>query len=154
MKKIALILLACTMVFAACKKEKKPTPPSLDGSVVGSWHLVSWTGSSVVQDVYISFEENGGFDLYQRIDAPYYEHFDGVYTVNGTNMTGHYSDGVEWDGSPYKITFSDEGKTMSMTRSSNPDDVSVYAKTDIPDDILSGILVGKAVLPVSDFRYL
>lgn len=155
MKRIGLVLLAGIMIFSACGKNDKPNKqPSPDGSVIGSWHLVSWTGSAVVQDVYLSFDEDGSFDLYQRVETPYYGHFDGSYTLKGANMEGTYSDGEAWKGNPYKISFSDKGKTMSMTRSSNTADVSVYVQASIPQDILSGSLGSKAAFQVSTFRFL
>lgn len=139
MKNIRLVLLIAAVMFAGCKKVGKGED-EVSGSVSGEWHIISWAGDPAVQDVYVSFGEDGGFGLYQRVYTPYYEHFAGTYTVDGAKMQGKYDDGSPWAGNPYTISFSDGGNTLKMSRAASPGDVSVYVRASIPEDVLSGDL--------------
>lgn len=138
MKYIAKALMFMSfLAFAGC--DKNEAEQGTDGSVIGHWHLESWDNESYA-DVYVAFDEDGTFDLYQRVYSPYYEHLTGTYSQEGRKLAGTYDDGTSWAGNPYSLLFFDNGNTMKMTRLSNPDDVSVYRKSSIPKDIVSGSL--------------
>lgn len=108
------------------------------GTVVGQWHLVSWSNLSAA-DVYLSFNDTGSFEIYQRVYSPAYEHYDGTYSYDKGVLSGIYSDSKAW-GSSYKVTFSSNGSLMTLSSIESAGDVSVFEKSTIPDDILSGEL--------------
>ena len=138
-----LLLAAFAAVSASgCGKEGGSAEfPEGSGPVAGQWHMVSWNSISGGQaDVYISFDEDGTFDLYQRVYTVYYEHYDGTYTQDGAQVDGTYSDGTPW-GCSYTARFPEDRSRMTLTPSDGSGD-SVYEAVQIPDEILSGLLSG------------
>lgn len=141
MKNIKTIFfcLAAVLAFAGCDKpNEKPTPDKTDGSIIGQWHLVSWSTLSAA-DIYLSFGKDGKFNIYQRLELPTYSHYEGTYSLNGKTLTGSYSDGTAWGNASYTVGFSDNGTKLTLTGATT-DDVAVYAKESIPEYILSGEL--------------
>jgi hypothetical protein len=135
--KIFCMLLASLVALSGCSKSdnnggKNPGKETL----VGEWHMVSWTGATATADIYISFTEEGTFDLYQRFITPGYVHYSGKYTYSNDKLSGVYSDNQPW-ASEYDAFFSTDGR-MTLTSLSSTGDVSVYEKTSIPQEILSG----------------
>lgn len=141
MKSIKKILLGLAVVFAlaSCGKtpDERPNKGS-EGSIEGQWHLVSWSTLNAA-DVYLSFGSNGTFDIYQRLYAPTYTHYEGTYRLSGNKLSGTYSDGTAWSNDSYTVKFADNGNQLTLT-GATANDVAVYVKASIPDDILSGEL--------------
>lgn len=108
------------------------------GTVVGQWHLVSWSNLTAA-DVYLSFTETGAFEIYQRVYSPEYVHYDGTYAYDNGVLSGIYSDSKSW-ASNYNVSFNADGTQMKLTSVTSSDDVSVYEQATIPDEILSGEL--------------
>lgn len=140
--KLLLIGLLAACVCAACggSSEDTPGPQPSSATVIGEWHLVSWDTLSAA-DVYLALDEDGIFELYQRVTKPVYEHFVGTYSYAGGTLSGVYSDGVAW-GASYSVSFNANGSEMILTAGS--DDVMVFAKAAIPEDIRSGELGARA----------
>ena len=126
-----------------------------DGTIVGQWHLISWSGTAAAADVYISFAEKGTFDLYQRVYSPEYVHYTGNYSYSDDRLSGKYSDNVAW-ASDYKVSFSTDGNQMTLTSTKSSTDISVYQKATIPDEILSGELSAsqQSRADKEEFRFL
>lgn len=103
MKSIKLLLIGLAAAFAltGCGDSKDTPEPEGDGSVVGSWHLVSWSTLQSA-DVYLSFSEAGSFQLYQRLYKPEYVHLDGTYSYDKPTLSGRYSDNTSWGSSSYR----------------------------------------------------
>lgn len=154
MKNLKYILLVAVIMLCSCNKDNGRDTDN--GQVVGEWHLASWTGSPTVQDVYVLFDSFGVFELYQRIDKLAYEYFKGTYKFDGTYLEGKYNDGTPWSNGPYMVSIEDGGNTMKMESVVSPEDVSVYVKETIPDEIVSGELRVKSVQDdaVPPLRYL
>lgn len=108
------------------------------GSVIGQWHLVSWSALTAA-DVYLSFTEAGAFEIYQRVYSPEYVHYAGTYSYSNGLLAGVYSDSESW-GSDYNVSFNADGTQMTLTSVKSAGDVSVFEKATIPDEILSGDL--------------
>lgn len=144
MKNIKLILIAL-MAFAltGCSDSSNdnPEPPggggSGSGSVVGQWHMISWSTLSTA-DVYLSFSDAGTFEVYQRVYTPQYVHFRGGYSYQDGTLSGQYSDNTAWGGS-YSVSFNSDGTQMTLTRTASAGDVSVFVKAAIPDEIISSV---------------
>lgn len=157
MKSIKTILLGLVAMFAlaGCGETAKiDTPTPSDGSIVGEWHLVSWSTLDAA-DIYLSFGDNGSFDIYQRIYKPTYTHYEGTYRISGNTLSGTYSDGTAWSNASYTIGFSDNGNRLTLT-GTTAGDTAVYVKEPIPSYILSGELGTKLAdnEPTDEPRFL
>lgn len=141
MKYMMLAAVAMVMAAGCGKKGSEPDLPEGTGPVAGQWHLIEWSSLSDDRaDIYISFGEDGTFDLYQRLYTPYYEHYDGNYIQDGATVSGTYSDGTAW-GSSYTAVFTEDRSRMTLTPDGNGT-AAVYEASDIPEEILSGSLSG------------
>lgn len=158
LKYITVALLAITAI-SSCKKNNPDENGgwTSEGSVTGSWHMISWAGLTTA-DIYVSFNENGTYDLYQRLYSPIYEHLTGSWSLNGGIISGNYDDGTAWR-TDYNVLISDSGEEMTLTATGNADDTATYGKAEIPEEILSGDLSlkssenGEDTEP-QDFRFL
>jgi len=135
MKKIlVLAALSAALLLSSCKEKEEPL------NIVGTWNLktiqtkaASLGGQSV--DVYIVFNEDNTFSLYQKIGAAgRYSSFDGTWSLLETTLTGKYSDGKVW-GSSYEVSQDKERTTLVL--SSAGEEYS-YAKASLPSDLKSG----------------
>lgn len=143
MKNIKFLLIGLVAAFAlsGCgdSSEDNPGPGPIggDGSVIGDWHLVSWS-TLAAADIYISFSEGGSFKLYQRLYSPEYVYLDGTYSYSDRTLSGKYSDNTPWGGPSYRASFNADGTQMTLTSTAREDDVAVYVKAEIPSEIVSG----------------
>ena len=141
MKHIRLMfaVLVTALAFSSCGKDNPGGGDggwTGEGSVTGTWHLAGWN-SLQTADVYLSLENDGTFDLYQRIYSPYYEHYDGTWHLDGNTLGGTYSDGTAWAGT-YSVSFSGDGDRMQLVLNGDSSDTSVFTRSEIPDEITSG----------------
>lgn len=136
----SVIALLSVLAVTGCQKDDKA------GDITGSWHLVSWAGDQPDVDVYLSFDQDGTFDLYQRYDSPYYDHLDGTWTLTDGVLAGVYGDGSSWGGS-YTVVMNQDTGEMTLTDIADASDISVYTRASIPEDILSGDLGLKSTAP-------
>ena len=105
-----------------------------EGSIVGEWKLATWgdeSESSIL--VYIAFNKDGSFDLYQRFTSFRWTHYCGTYVLNGSYLAGVYSDGVAW-ADEYEVLFSEDA--ICLIRKSDNNDISIYTKAEIPNHII------------------
>lgn len=115
--RMLLIVMASAMFFTGCKKEEGI---DLSDVLVGQWTLEMYVpatkgvmiGNEPVS-VLISFYENNRFELDQRIGQAYLESFDGKWSLDGTILSGTYSDNKPW-GSKYEISFRDNDNVLEM----------------------------------------
>ena len=117
MKKIFVLLaFAAALLFTSCGETQKEEPLN----IIGTWNLktvqtkaASMGGTSV--DVYIVFNEDNSFALYQKIGAAgRYSSFSGTWSLLETKLTGTYSDGKRW-GSDYEVSQNPERTTLVLT---------------------------------------
>ena len=82
-------------------------------AIVDSWRIKSFENSEAVVDIYIQFNIDNTFVLYQRNNTLEYTRFDGSYTIDEATSTlsGVYSDGSQWAES---YTFQVEGGILTM----------------------------------------
>lgn len=148
MKNIKLLLIGLVAVFAlgSCSSsddEPNPTPQTGDGTVVGQWHMVSWS-TLTAADVYLSFTDAGSFELYQRLYTPAYVHLKGNFSYQNGTLSGNYSDNTAW-GHSYSVSFNTDGTQMTLTSTASAGDVAVFVQSTIPDEITSGVLEASAL---------
>lgn len=153
--KSLLIGLAAVCLLAGCGEssgEDNPQPGGGadigDGAVIGQWHMVSWS-TLTEADIYISFTGTGTFDLYQRLYTPGYVHLNGQYALKDRTLSGIYGDNIPW-GSSYAVTLNSDKTRLTLTSAVNGDDVSVFVKAAIPDEIRNGVLSPSALQARSD----
>ena len=135
MKKLFL-MAACALALLACNKtpdDPTPTPESIN--VVGEWQLSNISTKATIGgqtvNVYVSFTQDGKFELYQQLGTGWYKYFDGTWKLNGKELSGSYSNGKAW-GSAYTVTQS--GNTLTLTTASGKE-TDTYTKTTIPDSV-------------------
>ena len=149
--RLAFAAIAAALAFVSCGKDSPEGGQddvwTGEGSVEGTWHLTGWN-SLQSADVYMSFSEDGSFDIWQRLYTPYYEHFDGTWQQSGSTLNGSYSDGMSWAGT-YSVSFNTDGTGMRLILDGNSADASIFTRSDIPDDILSGLLGTKSGTGIS-----
>lgn len=117
--------------------------------------MSSWTVLTSA-DIYVSFNDNGTFDLYQRLYSPVYEHLTGSWTLNEGLLSGTYEDGEPWH-ADYNVLIRSTGNEMILTATYNADDKATYVRAEIPDEILSGDLSLKSegnAATAPEFRFL
>ncbi|MBO4758369.1 MAG: lipocalin family protein [Bacteroidales bacterium] len=135
MKKIlAFAALMAGLLLTSCKEKEDPL------NIIGTWSLktvqtkaASMGGTSV--DVYIVFNEDNTFSLYQKIGgAGRYTSFTGTWSLLETTLTGKYSDGKQW-GSSYEVSQDKERTTLVL---SSPGEEYSYAKASLPAELAAG----------------
>ena len=140
MKKLLLILAALMAITATgCKKDENPI--DCKATLPGEWHCMP---EGLDSEVYASFEENGNFDLYQRLGEGRYRHYTGTWTCEGNTLSGSYSDGNAW-GSSYQMAFTDEN-TMVLTALNGSEEKMTYLRESIPSDVKDGCIEVKSSL--------
>lgn len=105
--------------------------------LVGEWDIVSWCDAEPVFNVYIDFNEDGTFEMYQQVYSLTYELYTGSYTVADGVVNGSYSDGEAWK-CGYKATFGSDAngaKQLTLVSQDEANITSVYASTTIPEEV-------------------
>lgn len=132
MKRIISIiaLVASLLAFSSCKPEEEPL------NIIGTWSLSSIQTKSAnlggqPVDIYVTFNEDNSFQLYQKIGQGRYTAYTGTWSLLETTLDGKYSDGTPW-GSSYQVSQNDDRTTLTL--SSAGEDYS-YVKGQIPADI-------------------
>uniref|UniRef100_UPI0040562F1A lipocalin family protein n=1 Tax=Alistipes sp. TaxID=1872444 RepID=UPI0040562F1A len=137
MKNLKIWSLALVLLMAMTGCEPTPTDNFKAGDVkaiVNEWRLVEWDSEVAPYDVYVDFNEDNTFVIYQRIYGAAYERFDGNYSLNGNNLTGMYGDGTELK--PYRAEVSVDGETLRLHSTEGEREImGVYAKTTIPENV-------------------
>lgn len=99
--------------------------------VAGEWQLVQWNDATPEFKVYIDFNADGTFEMYQQVWSFDYELYTGKYVVTGDVMTGTYADGSNW-ACGYKVNVVDGQLTMYSQEDQSV--TSLYEKCTIPEE--------------------
>ena len=125
---------AAMLFFASCSNGGNESEPQ-DTRIYGEWHLVLWNAAAPSDfDVYVAFNADNTFEIYQRIEQVGYQHFSGTYLLQGNRLSGKYSDNIPW-GSTYEITFGTDDKVMTMVSESSVGETSAYERSVIPQAV-------------------
>ncbi len=159
MKKILYMLLVllgmglCPACGGSDSEGGEDDSPLL-AQLAGDWHLATWNAEAPEDfDAYVSFGADRTFTIYQRIESVRYVTFTGTFRLDGTSLTGVYSDGQVWGGT-YEVSFDAAGNTMTLVSDSSLGEVHVYVRSSIPASVKSvGTAVRTAELP-EKFRLL
>lgn len=140
MKKSILlsVVLPIVLLIAGCGKEEKRE--SFD--ITGEWRLsavetkASIGGETV--DVYLAFNADKSFMMYQMIGTGRYRKYSGSWALSGNMLTGKYSDGNSW-GTTYEVSIDGDALTLTvMNDSGSAVETDTYRRTQIPADVVSG----------------
>lgn len=143
MKNMKIWSLAIMFILAltACEKNPNnqnngPTPGPGSTEIVNEWAITSWNGAEPAFNVYIDFNADGTFSMYQQVYSLDYVLYTGKYTVSGDILSGTYADGSNWQ-CAYKVSVTNNNGVDEMTLVSQEDVsiVSVYVNQAIPEDI-------------------
>ena len=121
-----LMLALSLFAIVGCEREKQQSV-DLSVLVAGEWHCAP---EAYDADVYVAFDTDGVFHLYQRVGEGRYRHYDGNWSVEKDVLRGVYSDGEEW-GCTYKIAF-DGDNTMVLTAMNDLAEALTYVREVIP----------------------
>ena len=130
--KIFSLLMLVAVAFTGCEKENNPNGPAGKGALSGEWMLTSWSEAEPEFNVYIDFNDDNTFEIYQQVWSFDYELYTGTYTITGDIVTGVYADGSNW-ACGYK--FENSGNTLTMYSQEDKSVTSVYEKCVIPAEI-------------------
>lgn len=130
MKKTLLII--CTLLLLASCGEKNggKTELTLEQKLCAEWHS---TFLPVDGDIYISFNDDKTFELYQQIGQGAHRLYRGTWHLEENLLTGKYNDGEEW-AAAYTITIND--KQLTMTSVNDAAEESVFALEEIPEEVV------------------
>lgn len=111
-----------------------PEPPvGGDTSMMeGTWHLTQWRDTEPSFDIYMVITATGGITLWQRLEDCEWELYQSAAETADGIISGTYTDGVEWGASYYYTVSGDE---MTWTDTEDSDDVSVYERSTLPDEL-------------------
>lgn len=115
-------------------RNEPPTPPVSGGdtsAIISTWHLTSWRGAVPSFDIYLDITD-GVVTLYQRLESRAWECYTSSAAMENGIIKGTYSDGVAWGASYY---VSVDGETMTWIDTADSSDISVYTRSDLPEDI-------------------
>ncbi len=121
------------MLFVACGGSSENDVDSYDYTKISAeWKLTEWADMPADMDVYIAFETNQTFTMYQQTETVRFVKYNGTYSVKGDVISGKYSDGKPW-GSSYILSF--KGESMTLVSKTDVAEVNVYTKTTIPAEV-------------------
>ena len=132
MKSLKIFSLMMLLALAVVGCEKTSVNGSSKSALDGEWVLTSWNEAEPEFNVYIDFNEDNTFEIYQQVWSFDYELYTGTYTITGDIVTGVYADGSIW-ACGYK--FVKDGDTLTMYSQEDQSVVSVYTKCEIPAEI-------------------
>ena len=140
MKKIGIfmaILAVAAVLMPSCSESSKQKADTAYAMIVGEWHMVSYSGEmSENVDLYMKFDADRKFVLYQKVRFPYFVKYGGQYSITDGVLTGLYDDNTPTN--TYKVEFGDENKRLILTKSDTPDDITVLIREAIPSSVTDG----------------
>lgn len=135
MKRIIYIIAAAFILMSCGDKNKGETELTLEQKMFGEWHS---TSLAITADIYLSFTEDGKFELYQKIGDGAHRLYRGTWNLEENLLTGRYNDGEEW-AAGYSVEIS--GRTLSLTSVNDAAEVSKFDRTEIPEEVKEGCVV-------------
>lgn len=141
MKKIIYIMSALLLMTACGEKngENNGGGGNNEGNgeltaeqkLMGEWHS---TTLAITADIYIDFNEDKTFELYQQIGEGAHRLYRGTWNLEGDLLTGRYNNGEDL-AAAYQVDISEDMKKLTLTSQNDAAEVSVYEKAEIPEEI-------------------
>ena len=73
--------------------------------------------------------------VHKLLQYVYFVKYTGQYLVTENVLSGTYDDGKAW-GASYTVTLGADGQTIELVNSANIDDISIFAKSTVPQDVI------------------
>lgn len=128
-------MIAVLFAASSCESSDTPEAPAAGlEKIVNEWKLVEWGGAEAKFSVYIDFNEDGTYDMYQQVYDLSFEKFSGAYAISGDVVSGTYTNGDMWK-SDYKVSLDAEGKVLTMISQEDVPVTGVYEATAIPEEV-------------------
>jgi hypothetical protein len=135
MKARIILFAVLVMMVSACGDKGSDSKKGLD--ITGQWELIdietkaAQIGGAEIE-VYIEFNKDNTFNLWQMIGAGRFEKMTGTWTLNQNVLSGKYSDKKDW-GTTYDVAV--ESGNLVMTEMKTGKETCIYRKCTIPSDI-------------------
>lgn len=135
MKARIILFAVLVMMVSACGDKGSDSKKGLD--ITGQWELIdietkaAQIGEAEIE-VYIEFNKDNTFNLWQMIGAGRFEKMTGEWTLNQNVLSGKYSDKKDW-GTTYNVAV--ESGNLLMTEMKTGKETCIYRKCTIPSDI-------------------
>lgn len=135
MKARIILFAVLVMMVSACGDKGSDSKKGLD--ITGQWELIdietkaAQIGEAEIE-VYIEFNKDNTFNLWQMIGAGRFEKMTGEWTLNQNVLSGKYSDKKDW-GTTYDVAV--ESGNLLMTEMKTGKETCIYRKCTIPSDI-------------------
>ena len=135
MKARIILFAVLVMMVSACGDKGSDSKKGLD--ITGQWELIdietkaAQIGEAEIE-VYIEFNKDNTFNLWQMIGAGRFEKMTGTWILNQNVLSGKYSDGKAW-GANYEVGI--ESGNLVMTETKQDIQTYIYRKCTIPSDI-------------------
>lgn len=138
MRKFLLAILLVPFLLTSCCKDKTL-------NITGEWSLISVETRAVTiggeqVDVYIAFNADKSFQIYQMLGTGRYRLYTGTWSLLDGVLSGKYSDGTPW-GASYDVELESSDTILKLTSKSAVAEVDTYKKTPIPDSVKSNVLL-------------
>jgi hypothetical protein len=134
MKKIIVkifALLSLVAAFVGCQKDE--TNPEL-AKVTGQWHYNNGQTGATLVDVYLVFNADNSFELYQKLGEGAYRKYTGTFAIENNLLSGKYSDGTPWAAA---YTVKNDGGFLYLTSNVVTEHMMRCVKKEVPADILN-----------------
>ncbi len=135
MKKLLYMLSALLMLAGCGEKNGEDDKKSTAELICGEWHSTSLTVSG---DIYLDFNEDKTFEMYQKIGDGAYRLYRGKWNIENDILNGKYNDGENWAAS-YEVAV--EGKNLTLTSRNDAAEVTKYSSCTVPEDVKTGSVV-------------
>ncbi len=140
MKKIGIfiaILAVAAVLMPSCSESTKQKADTTYAMIEGEWHMVSWSGETSENiDLYVKFNADRTFVLYQKLKHVYFDKYVGSYSIADGVLSGLYDDDTPTN--TYNIEFGSDNTRLILTKLDAPDDITVFAKEAIPSSVTDG----------------
>lgn len=120
-----LIIIFTSLFLVSCKGDKDDIK-AID--ITGEWELIDFETKSITIgdqtiEVFFAFKEDQTFELRQKLGEGRFREYSGNWKLEGTQLSGNYSDGKSW-GSSYQVSL--ENDMLQMTPELNSTDTNSY----------------------------
>lgn len=129
MKRLIYAMVLALAVMTSCKKEGPEKPVTLSDMICHEWESTELPAET---KIYLAFTADGKFEMYQKFTADNYTKYTGTWKIEGTVLSGTYSNGSAW-ASSYDVTIDEE--TLTMVSKSEEADETIYKVCTIPSVI-------------------
>lgn len=117
------------LLMAACGEKPAPTEQEI---ICGEWHS---TSLAVSGDIYLDFNDDKTFEMYQKIGDGAYRLYRGTWNLENDVLSGKYNDNESWAAS-YDVDV--DGRNMTLTSKNDAAEVSKYSSCTIPEEVKTG----------------